>query len=335
MDNIKETSILEERMEETVIVATVTYNSSGFLRRLVEAVAQLSYPVKKIVAVDNASTQEHKLKNEQLASEFPFLEIIESSENLGGAGGFEKGIRYILDRNYACDWIWIMDDDAFPQKDCLEALIKYKDLDNIGALCPLIYGNELKKFQLMHHKNMSRFLNYDCQAVNSVEQIDDVTEIQSNAFVGPLVKKNVVLDVGVPDGRLFIYGDDTEYMYRISRKYKVYLVKGAVINHRDVVEKQGAVNPKAYWKEYYKFRNRLLFVDEYGTSITKRFVGKFLIAKDILHYAAATFCKKKYRGIKGLRINCLIHALEDGLSGKSGKTLDPEEYYEKLNKISM
>lgn len=235
---------VESQDKDIIIVSTVTYNSNHFLRRLVEAVSKQTYTVKKVVAVDNASTQEHREKNRQLASEFPFLEIIESSENLGGAGGFEKGITYILNQRYKCDWIWIMDDDAFPREDCLEKLLEHRDLDDAGALCPLIFGVELQKFQLYHHKNKNKFLNLDIRAVNSVEEMPEIVQIETNAFVGPLVKMNVVEAIGVPDGSLFIYGDDTEYMYRISRKYKVYLVKSAVINHRDVIQKENTVNPK-------------------------------------------------------------------------------------------
>lgn len=320
---------------DKVVIVTVTYNSSDFLARLIRAISLQTAPVEKVVVVDNASSEEHAIKNMQLAQKYSFVEIVLSPENLGGAGGFEKGIRYILDQSYEFDWVWIMDDDAFPRADCLEALLKYKDLNNAGALCPIIYGIELEKFQLAHHKNLSRFLDKDFPVVNSINEMHEVTEIQSNAFVGPLVKKDVVMDVGVPDGKLFIYGDDTEYMYRISRKYKVYLIKEAMINHRDVIEKQGTINPKGFWKEYYRFRNRMLFINKYGTSIINRLIGQLLVIKEILHYVGATLCKKKYRGIKRVRINCLLSALWDGLCGKCGKTLDPNDYYEKIDKINM
>lgn len=317
-------------MIDKVIVATVTYNSSNFLERLVEAVALQKYPVDKVVVIDNASSEEHRKAICELALRYAFLEVVRSSQNLGGAGGFEKGIKHILDMGYEFDWIWIMDDDAFPAPNCLEELLKYKSLENLGALCPLIYGTELKKYQLTHHKRMSRYLDKDCQIVASVEMMPPVVEIETNAFVGPLVKRQVVLEVGTPDGSLFIYGDDTEYMYRISRKYSVYLIKAAIINHRDVKEQLDAINPNSFWKEYYKFRNRMLLVDKYASSNRSKMFGKAMVAKEILRNILATVLKRKYGQYRKLRLWCLAKGLADGLRGKTGKTVDPALYRRKI-----
>ncbi len=73
-------------------------------------------------------------------------------------------------------------------------------------------------------------------------------EIDANAFVGPLVSANAIKDIGIANGGLFIYGDDTEYTYRLTRKYKMIVVKSAVINHRDVFA-SGTFNPSAWWKQ--------------------------------------------------------------------------------------
>lgn len=44
---------------EKVVVVTVTYNSSQFLRRQVESLKKSTIPVDKIVVVDNKSNDEH------------------------------------------------------------------------------------------------------------------------------------------------------------------------------------------------------------------------------------------------------------------------------------
>lgn len=311
---------------DKIIVATVTYNSSHYLRRLVEAVAIQKYPVEKIVAIDNASTEEHKKAISALAADYPFLEVVTSSENLGGAGGFEKGVQYILDKGYEFDWIWIMDDDAFPREDCLEKMMEHKNLEKIGALIPMIYGVELQQFQFYHHKRISKYLDSDIRVGNSLEEFDDITEIETNAFVGPLVSKHAIANVGIPNGSLFIYGDDTEYMYRISRKYKLYLIKDAVMNHRDVQENNSVINPGRFWKEYYKYRNRLLFIAEFQENRWKRFCGQMLVIKAILRETISTLRHKEYHGYRKLRISCLFKAISDGLSLRSGKTIDPAEF---------
>ena len=54
-------------------------------------------------------------------SDHVFLEkIYELKNNTGGAGGFEYGMKKALE--YDCDYVWIMDDDAYPRDNCLERL---------------------------------------------------------------------------------------------------------------------------------------------------------------------------------------------------------------------
>lgn len=43
------------------------------------------------------------------------------NKNIGGAGGFENGFKEVVESEW--DWIWIVDDDAIADENCLE---KYK-----------------------------------------------------------------------------------------------------------------------------------------------------------------------------------------------------------------
>lgn len=214
-----------------------------------------------------------------------------------------------------------------------KALLKkgYRITDCITVMPHGIYNSQRILVNTKFEKTQEN--NLDIRAVNYVEEMPEIVQIETNAFVGPLVKMNVVEAIGVPDGSLFIYGDDTEYMYRISRKYKVYLVKSAVINHRDVIQKENTVNPKGFWKEYYKYRNRLLFVDEFKTSCGSGIIGKTLIIKDCLRDVFSTLKNKKYKGYRKLRIKCLNKAIKDGYKGEKGKTVDPKLFVENIKTI--
>lgn len=45
-------------------------------------------------------------------------------------------------KKLAPDWYWLMDDDAYPRKDCLETLLDTgKELPDAGGLCPLSTGS--------------------------------------------------------------------------------------------------------------------------------------------------------------------------------------------------
>lgn len=315
---------------DQVILITVTFNSSHFLERLVKAAAKQTYPLKKIICVDNASNEEHVKAIDQLKKEYPLLDVVRSEENLGGGGGFQKGAEYVLKNELECDWIWIMDDDAFPRENCLEKLLEHKNITGMGSLVPFIYGVELQEYQYIHHKKLSKYLDTDISIGTKLEDFDDITEVETNAFVGPLVKVSVVKDVGVPNGGLFIYGDDTEYMYRISRKYKVCLIKGAVINHRDVIADAKTKNDRGFWKTYYRFRNRLLFIDEFQKDAESGRIGKKIVKKQIMRECVKALLKKEYARNRWLRVECLLRALKDGMNGKYGKVIDPAEFAKRI-----
>lgn len=312
---------------EKVVLATVTFNSSSYLERLLEAAESQSCPLLGIVVADNASSTEHAVKIKELAGRYDNVHYIRLKENTGGAGGFEAGFRYILENMPDADWIWVMDDDAFPREDTLEKLLLHKDIPDMGALVPLIFGNELQKFQIYHHKTVSRYLNSDlCVAESETELTKECTPIEANAFVGPLIKMSVVRDIGVPDGGLFIYGDDTEYTYRISRKYGLYLVKDAVINHRDVFTGSGVRRPNEYWKDYYKYRNRFLFIRKYRRNFKDGLIGSLKVIREIAGGLKAACLNPGFKGRRRLRISVFLLALRDGLLGRSGKCLDPADF---------
>ena len=48
-------------------------------------------------------------------------------ENTGGAGGFYTGLSIAAEESF--DWVWVMDDDTIPEKECLYELIEaYKKI---------------------------------------------------------------------------------------------------------------------------------------------------------------------------------------------------------------
>lgn len=306
-----------------VVAVTVTFNDFDYLEKAVTALCKQTTKLYKIVVVDNNSNEENKKRLAELeGSNKEVVEVVWLKENLGGAGGFEQGMRYAKEK-YAPEWYWLMDADAYPQTECLEKLLENQNAySNVGILAPLIFGVNLKKYQLYHHKKLVSFLARDAEMYKTYEEIPKVSCIEADAFVGPLVSKKAVDELGVADGSLFIYGDDLEYTYRVSRKYPVVLVKDAVINHRDQPV-NGVQKPTNWWKDYYMFRNRILFINKYSTNIVNKGIGNMLvilrIAKQMLLLRRTDYSKE----LKKLRTKLLLTAFKDGMDGKKGKIVDP------------
>lgn len=314
-----------------IVAITVTFNDYAYLEKAIESLRAQTIPVAKIIIVDNNSNEEACAKLRQQEDEQ--LEVLWLKENLGGAGGFEAGMQYAA-KKYDPDWYWLMDADACPRLDCLEKLIAHaKDVASPGILAPLIYGKDFQKYQLYHHKVLSRFLDRDLQKYQNVEEIPAVSEIEADAFVGPLVSREAVKQVGIADGSLFIYGDDVEYTYRVSQKLPVLLIKDAIIEHRDP-SPNGQQLPNGWWKDYYSIRNRIFFVREFQANRLKKAIGIALVCLRGFKYILKAGSLPVNVRLKQFRRKLLVRSLLDGIKNKRGKTIDPAEFLRIISELS-
>jgi len=306
---------------DDVIAVTVTFNRIHTLQKTLAALEGQTCPVRKIIIVDNHSDEVYRQQLAGLTEGKEHMEVLWMEENLGGAGGFENGMRHAREK-YAPDWYWIMDDDAYPREDTLEKLMHYKDLENLGCLAPLIWGVEWQKYQLYHHKAIRRFYTVDQAKFSRVEEMGEVEQIDADAFVGTLFPARVVEEMGFPDGSLFIYGDDTEYTTRICQKYTIYLIKDAVIDHNDPPIANAVFSSRTYWKLYYTIRNKLLIAKKYNRGFRKA-AAVFLLLGHSMWQIAYSLARKGLGKERFLRMKYVLKGTADGLAGRKGKTVEP------------
>ena len=166
----------------------VTYNRLELLKQVIIALRLQTIHVNKIIVIDNGSTDGTK---EWLDSQESLITI--HQENVGGAGGFYRGIKEAMSTE--SDWIWCMDDDVFPSSQCLERLIQhYTSEDKTGILCPKrlmdgkIFISETKKQNL---SNPFKYIFEDCLKKEILDNKETV-EIEGMAFEGPLIRREVV-----------------------------------------------------------------------------------------------------------------------------------------------
>ena len=68
----------------------VTHNRREMLRKCLWALAGQTAPLARVTVVDNASSDGTA---EMVAAEYPEVEVVRLSRNVGGAGGFHEGMR--------------------------------------------------------------------------------------------------------------------------------------------------------------------------------------------------------------------------------------------------
>lgn len=184
------------------------------------------------------------------------VEYLNTGENLGGAGGFQYGVKYAVNNGYQS--IWLMDDDSMPYPDALEKLIMWdSNLDGkYGFLASKVLWTD------------GTICNMNIQKTSISKKVSDFStekvQVITSTFVSMFMRTKCVHEVGLPIKEFFIWCDDLEYTRRISKRYPCYLINSSVVVHKtvsnmgsniavDSQERIGRYN-YAYRNEVYYFR---------------------------------------------------------------------------------
>lgn len=278
----------------------VTYNRLDSLKRVVCCVRNQTQQIDKLIIINNNSTDGTKEWLDTLED----VEIIHQ-DNLGGAGGFYTGVKTCYEQG--ADWIWMMDDDVFPQNDCLEHLLKYKDVSNClnttrywadGGYVPQLF-----KFDI--ERNVSEELKTDMSAEYQV--------MNTCCFESLLVSSELVKKIGFPDKRFFIAGDDTIYGYLASKYTNVILVRDAVAIK---LQNEGTIKPRPFY--IYYFKRNFFLTNEYKTLITGKGFSIYVWISYYLNIIWSSF-KNLVKGNRDMS-KAIFKGCFDGINGKAGKS---------------
>lgn len=216
----------EERGTEFVkrtAAIVVTYNRKTLLMENIQSLLAQRPEVPDILIVDNHSTDGTKDALEQYIQNGQVF-YYDTGANLGGAGGFQYGIRKAAEAGY--EYLWIMDDDCMPQFDALDAL-RCADAKLKGN-----YGFLSSKVLWKDHSLCTMNIQRHPLTKNIKDFSGDIVPATLASFVSLLVKRSVVMELGLPIREFFIWTDDWEYTRRISLRYPCYVVTGSVVIHK-------------------------------------------------------------------------------------------------------
>lgn len=232
----------------------VTYNRRELLEQTLRAIEAQTRAPAHIVVIDNASTDGTQ---EFLESWVPTLPttIERSAENLGGAGGFCRGmeIAYELGAENA----WLMDDDTVAQPESLAHL--EDSLDEAEAR--LGYRPSFSCSLVLWRDDSLCEMNvpvpcWDWARGNALG--GDWILVESCSFVSVLVTRESIRASGLPLAEYFIWHDDAEYTYRLSRRVPGIYTPASRVNHllpQNRGVNFGDVTEANLWKFRYGVRN--------------------------------------------------------------------------------
>lgn len=248
-------------------VAVVVLNWNGYLDTLecVKSIFKSNYSNFFIHIIDNGSEQNEIAKFRKIFKDK--VTYIQSSENLGYAGGNNYGINKIYGRS-AYKYYFILNNDTVIRKDTISKLIIYaEDNSNIALIGATImdYHNR-KKIQCRGltfniWSGISLTIDSGKELISSVPKIPQ--SISGTAF---LVRREFFDKYGLFDEDYFCYYEDLDLSFRtIKYGYRIAIAKNALVYHKGSVS-ASKING---FSEYQLIKNRFLIEQKNATMLQK------------------------------------------------------------------
>jgi hypothetical protein len=149
--------------------------------------------------------------------------VVRSETNTGPAGGYAQALGKFVESGFA--HAWVLDDDMYPEPDCLDRLWAVAQKEPEAAF------------------------------VFPISRQPDGSLGLFPSWCGFIVARQIVEAVGLPMSELFWWAEDTEYLqWRIPQAgYPMRVVGDALVRHDAIRHGTGV----PVWKYYYEARNML------------------------------------------------------------------------------
>ena len=267
-----------------VAVVIVTWNKRDDVLRLLESLTSLDYTSYDIFLVDNASSDGTVYSVQE---RFPHVCILENAENLGGTGGFNRGLNFVLQEG-TYEYVWMLDNDALPESSTLTELVNVAERDSRIAIVGSRIMNPNKRDMIVEvgacidwRKGDVRPLFRNQPLMEATKECYDVDYV---AVCSALVRLDALRRVGLMDPRHFVFWDDMDWGITFRRHgYRVVCSNRSVVYHPAFTEKRGGNLSLLY----YGCRNRLLTISKHGKGVDRIRSLYFVlrrIGKMIVHY---------------------------------------------------
>lgn len=247
-----------------ICVVLVTFNRKNDLEKTLALYEEQTYKPSAVLVVDNHSTDgTAELLEAWKNSDSEIEHIVHTMpENVGGSGGFGKGMELALDVD--CDWVFVSDDDAMPHKDALERIKNFADkhpqlVAECSALCGAVDAGE--RFAVGHRARINKksIIGMLDRPVDPEEYKKEYFEVDFFSYIGTCMRKTALMAAGLTRTEFFIYSDDFEHALRVGKQGKMLCIPSVVLCHAD----NNPYSKEASWRDYYATRNVLIMYREH------------------------------------------------------------------------
>ncbi len=299
-------SMSERESVPRVATVILNYNQYALTFDTLESLRESKWKNHVVILVDNHSSDGSV---EKLRPNFPEVEIVEPSENLGCAGGRNFGAHLAIERG--ADYVFFLDNDMYIAEDCITRLVSYMERDSsIGVIGPKM----MRHPEINHISSLGTRVDWQRCVYQSNQ--DEIITLPADGLIDSawvpggtsMVRASVFQDVGYMDERFFIYFEDTDFSFRIRQQgFRVAVAPDAVLWHRE----KSSVGVGSPSSAYYYTRNRLLFFASYSP---RPVFSCWFLTSRALAWSARLVLGGEWRIVAGI-----LAGLRDAVLGRWGK----------------
>lgn len=267
-----------------VAIVVLNWNKQDYVLSLLDSLQNIEYDNYEITVVDNASTDGSV---EAIKEQFPDIDILVNTKNLGCGGGLNTGMKHIVEKG-EYKYIWLLDNDAEIENNTLRELMKVMESDEkIGISGCALYDYHNKNFLV----DCGSFVNRKAQSKGfSGENVvlpNDPFEVDFVISASAVVRTQAVKEVNFIDQRYFFEWDDIDFCISLKEKgYKAVSVPSAKVYHKPFLPGERSWNP------YYVFRNRALFISKH-LGFWERIKAFYPVAREMAKIFAYSYLQNR------------------------------------------
>lgn len=246
------------------------------------------------------------------------LVLIRNEANTGFTGGCNAVIDYALHREPAFDWVFLINNDATLEPDCLSQMVRVAEQSGEGIVGAVMLDETGVHPYFNGRISMTRQFFFPLVSWHLPPPATEKDYWPSDCAHGGamMMRADVLRAIHAATGEyfregLFMYNEGAELQFHAAQAgFHPVIARKAVVYHKNARSSGGTENPIAY---YYTERSRMLVANE-----VLPLGWKLLFHLVNLPLVSGRFLKNALRR-RTLAAGAIVEGLVDGYRGREGK----------------
>ena len=301
------------------IAILVNFNNAPDTIEAVKSLLKQSVPISKILVVDNHSTDSSV---EILRKEFSQdeVEILQTKENNGFAGGNNFAIKYALE-NLDFEYFLIINNDTNSDECVNKNFIEYYEKNSTKQI-GILTGKILNYYQpekllfaggTFNRAKCSGYHIGDGEA--DTGQFNEITECNFATACLWFFSKSLISKIGYLPEEYFLYLEDVDYCLQVRKAGLkiIYLPQVKILHKEGATTKDTKKTPNFF----YTNRNRLIFAEKNLSGAERFKFYLFFFPSRIIRFFQYLFRGKLINTLRGIREGLQFKAKNNGKSKRN------------------